>query len=257
MLQRYFNSLDDLGITTNYKLKEIINVLLNFSIKCGYIQSNPLKYIHIVGKDNKRYQDKQVISNHEFKLVIDEILETKTYIHYSFVIALYIGRYTGLRISETFALERDDFDFDNHLLNVNKKMVYANKRNDELYVTHTMKTKSSQSILPLHHDLEIIIKKWFEYHKYQYVITNNKGKFISPKQLEYCLWNISKKHNISIHYHMLRHTLASNLIINGANVKATQEILRHANIKTTMNIYTHSNLELNARELNLAFKRHE
>ncbi len=46
---------------------------------------------------------------------------------------------------------------------------------------------------------------------------------------------------------MLRHTLATRLVSNGAELKAVQELLRHANITTTMNIYTHVN-EVNKRK---------
>ena len=64
---------------------------------------------------------------------------------------------------------------------------------------------------------------------------------MNPKQLEYTLWCISNKLQIHFHFHMLRHTIATKLVNNGADMKATQEILRHANITTTMNIYTHVN----------------
>ena len=102
-----------------------------------------------------------------------------------------------------------------------------------------MKSKSSMAILPFHKDLQIIMKDWFCNHKHNNVISDSKGLYLHPKELEYCLWKSSKALEISFNYHMLRHTLATRLIINGANIKATQELMRHANITTTMNIYTH------------------
>ena len=251
-LQIYFNNNINIGIATNHKIKEVLNVIMNFAVKCNYIDYNPLKLVYIVGKNNSRTFN-QTYNDGDFNNIINEILKSPSYIKYSFVIALYIGKYTGLRISEVFALDKLDFNFNTMQVKVNKKMVYANKKRNELYVSHNMKSKTSQSVLPLHQDLVMILKQWFQYHKHNHVISDCDGKYLNPKQLEHMLWRISKDLNINFHFHMLRHTLASRLVNNGANIKATQEILRHANITTTMNIYTHIDEKLKEEALYKAF----
>ena len=45
------------------------------------------------------------------------------------------------------------------------------------------------------------------------------------------------------HFHTLRHTFTSNLLLNGAQPKDVQELLGHADVSTTMNIYAHATKE--------------
>lgn len=251
-LQSYFNANVNIGISTNYKLKEVLNVIITFALKCNYINNNPVSLVHIVGKNNSRNKSK-VYKDEDFNLVINTLLKSSSYIRYSYIIALYIGKYTGLRISEVFALDKTDINFEKGYIQITKKMVYANLKRKDIYITDKLKSKSSNSILPLHHDLEIILRQWFIYHNHHHIISDQQGNYLNPKQLEYNLWKISKDQNINFNFHMLRHTLASRLVNNGANMKATQELLRHANITTTMNIYAHVDHDLKKEALYIAF----
>ena len=243
-LQSYFNENEDIGLATNYKIKDVLSVILNFAIKCQYIEHNPIRLVHITGKNQSRASAYPIYKDEDFEQIISALSNPNSDKRQAYVIAMYIGKYTGLRISEVFALDKSDFDFKKAFIYVSKKMVYADKKREDIFVSNRMKTKSSQGTLPFHKHLQMIMLDWFSIHPHEHVISDKHGKYLNPKQLEYTLWKISKDLGIHFHFHMLRHTLATRLVNSGAELKAVQELLRHANITTTMNIYTHTN-ELN------------
>jgi site-specific recombinase XerD len=76
---------------------------------------------------------------------------------------------------------------------------------------------------------------------------------ITPRAVQRMINSAAKHAGIhgKIHPHMLRHGFATDLLMNGADIRAVQELLGHANIATTQ-IYTHiTNKEL--REIHEAF----
>lgn len=66
------------------------------------------------------------------------------------------------------------------------------------------------------------------------------GQLLSMDSMKYCSRAIHYELKINFNYHSLRHTHATTLIENGANIKDVQERLGHCNIETTLNTYTHN-----------------
>lgn len=66
------------------------------------------------------------------------------------------------------------------------------------------------------------------------------GQLLSMDSMKYCNKVIHYELNIKFNYHSLRHTHATTLVENGANIKDVQERLGHCNIETTLNTYTHN-----------------
>lgn len=80
-----------------------------------------------------------------------------------------------------------------------------------------------------------------KYHQdHQYVFINNRGKPITSGGIEYLLKQVMKRSTLTgdIHPHMLRHSFATHLLDNGADIRSVQELLGHSSLSTTQ-IYTH------------------
>ena len=73
-----------------------------------------------------------------------------------------------------------------------------------------------------------------------FVCTQENGTLINPDLARYASRLVNYKLNIPFNFHSLRHTHATMLIENGADIKDVQERLGHADITTTMNTYVHN-----------------
>jgi len=111
--------------------------------------------------------------------------------------------------------------------------------------------RNKQRIIPLNNELRLLISKYLELKKSENFNNNsltlfvtNKGADAYPKLIyltvQKYLTNISTQNKKSPH--VLRHTFATSLLNNGADLNAIKELLGHANLSATQ-IYTHNSVE--------------
>lgn len=122
ILQEYANSLKLNG----YSKSHIVGILtvfqsaLDYAIEpLHYISQNPMKSVRFP-KVERKPRERIILTLDEWQRIIDRFRDTRYYI------PLMIGFYTGLRISEAFALTWDDIDFEKRTLSVNKQIVKRN-----------------------------------------------------------------------------------------------------------------------------------
>lgn len=72
------------------------------------------------------------------------------------------------------------------------------------------------------------------------VFLNARGKPLTTRGIQYVIENIVKKSTLTthVHPHKLRHTFATHLLNEGADLRMVQELLGHENLSSTQ-IYTH------------------
>ena len=140
---------------------------------------------------------------------------------------------TGLRVSELVKLNRDTIDLDR------REFAIIGKGNKERIV---FLTDSAAEWL----DRYLAVRKdTFKplFIRFQGKVNpENDGEAmrLTPRSIERTVEKYVKKAKLSVKAtpHTLRHSFATDLLINGADIRSVQEMLGHSNISTTQ-IYTH------------------
>ena len=240
-LQRFFNSRKEEGIETNKRIKKALNRVIKYARKASYINSNPLELVDVIGVVRERTNKADILSQEDLRRIIITLNQKGSFLCTSYSVAILIGYYSGLRVSEALALEKGDVDFESGLISVNKKLNYMGLKTDQLFVTEHMKSKGSKSVLPLPQPLRKALLSWFNVNPYEIICCSEEGTYLNPRVFESRVNQIMKESGMSIHFHfhMLRHTYSTNLVLNHVDLKVAQELMRHSDINTTISIYTH------------------
>lgn len=141
-------------------------------------------------------------------------------------------RNTGVRVGELLRLRLNDIDMDNRLI-----LVRSTKTNN-------------YRMIPINSELEDILKWLSRYHvdprnvkvslregrQANYLFCHSDGTRI--KSIRHSFNNACARAGIKATVHILRHSFASHLVMNGVDLVSIKELLGHSNINTTM-IYSH------------------
>lgn len=135
---------------------------------------------------------------------------------------------TGIRVSELVSLKVKDINF------YDKRIKILGKGNKERYVLYGS---------VLEEKLNCYLKdgrRELNKNNSEYLFLNKNGGSLTTRGVEKILDNVVKKSNLNYHIspHTLRHTFATHMLDNGADLKIVQELLGHENLSTTQ-IYTH------------------
>ncbi|EAE6151549.1 tyrosine recombinase XerC [Listeria monocytogenes] len=137
---------------------------------------------------------------------------------------------TGIRVSECAGILLPDLDTSYQAI------LIRGKGNKERYVPFGAYAEDAiTDYLPERVNLMSRYKK-----SHDALLVNHYGDPLTTRGIRYCLTKIISKASLTrkIHPHMLRHTFATDLLNNGADMRTVQELLGHASLSSTQ-IYTH------------------
>ena len=210
-------------LRTNYGLRNFFH----FLIKRKVIAKMPFE-ISVRLKKPKSFP--KTISPSQIKFLLNEKNKSPdSFIHQRDNLILELLYGLGLRIEELKNITIGDLDLSNANLFIKGK----GKRNSSLPLTPRLKKKIA-SYLKLR-EKYLSIKKT----KHDWLFSNQKGKPITVRGIRYifykkCLMILKERR---FYPHSLRHSLATHLLENGADLKRIQQLLRHKSIETTK-LYT-------------------
>jgi len=226
-IRSYLRYLDDL----KYKNSSISANLSTLRSFYGYlvnenkIESNPFKRI-----SNPKIEKK--LPNFLNLVEIEDLLEFYSLegslnIRNRLVIELLYA--TGLRVSELVSIELKNINFSEQSIKV------LGKGNKERIVFYGDYAKDVLNVYLKKSRLELVNNK-----NNDYLFLNRNGEKLSTRSIELIIKKaidyLAIKNKVTPH--TIRHTFATHLLNNGADIKSVQELLGHESLSTTQ-IYTH------------------
>ena len=172
---------------------------------------------------NKEKRLPEILTLEEIKKIINSFDHTPENRRNQMVCKMLIA--TGARISEILNLE------------------IKNVENTDFEFVKVFGKGSKYRYIPIYPELENELKEYINVYRSQ--LKSSIGSFLLfPGIRRENFWKVLNKHALNvgiekkIHPHLFRHSTATLLLENGADIRMVQEILGHASIKTT-EIYTH------------------
>ena len=188
-----------------------------------FIDVNPM--LKVVGPKASKNLPLFVKEN-EIKLLLEEVTFDEGFIGKRDKLIIEIFYLTGMRLTELINIKLTDLDFHN------KSIKVIGKRNKERIIP------LSDSILS---SMQSFIK---EFDLKEFLITNSKGNKVYSK----LVYRVVRKYLSKITSinkkspHILRHTFATHMLNNGADINAIKDLLGHSNLNATQ-VYTHNTVE--------------
>lgn len=240
MIYDLLDAMDQKGLTIGYinKLRSIISKIFNFALEQEFLAVNPVKKVKKIKRPDELKKEMQFWTLNEFE-TFSSIFSEKDNRYYVLFNLLY---YTGCRKGEALALKWDDINFSRRTIKINKTI--AQQLRGVSYKLTPPKTLNSNRTIKIPAKLyEILLNR---YNTVKLDKTFSPSDFVlggcNPLSLRYVGTKFKRYAILAnvpiIRIHDLRHSHASLLINQGANIKAIASRLGDS-VDTVLNVYTH------------------
>lgn len=190
---------------------QVLRRMFNLAIIWGHARENPVKYVKFLREPNGRIR---YLTREEFKQLLDELpgqLEPM----------VIVAVHTGMRLGELLALNWGDVDLENGFLSINDP---KEKRAAKMPLNQTARAT-----------LEEIYRNALSVR----VFVGSDGHPLPERTVEWQFKRALRAAKIQdFHFHDLRHTCATWMVMAGVTLRKVKDILRHKDIRTTMR-YAH------------------
>lgn len=199
-----------------------------FLVEQKYVEDNPFLFIDVPKTDKKYpralYKEQiREILNENSKRTDDLMIRDQAILS-----TLY---FTGMRAAE--------------LVNLTIQSLTLNQR-----IIRVIGKGDKERIIPISEECKKDLERYIGFTRKELLgnakvptnalFLNSRGEKLTTRGLEYILDSIEEKTGtfVGLHPHVLRHSFATHLLENGADLRVIQELLGHASLNATQ-VYTH------------------
>jgi integrase/recombinase XerC len=229
-IRSWLASLKDEGLASKSINRKISSLksFFKYQLKTGVIRQTPMAKI-VSPKNEKRLPN--FVADEDMRTLLNHVEFPETWQGKTERLLVLLFYNTGMRISEVISLKNSQVNVSNHTLKILGK---GNK----------------ERIVPVSPDILSQIKNYQAERNHliperaDLLFITEKGRALSPRSV----YSSIKKYLSLVTTvekrspHVLRHTFATHLVNNGADLNAVKELLGHSSLAATQ-IYTHNTIE--------------
>ncbi len=243
LINNYFVYLRKEGLEINSISRNLVAIKMfyRFMLAEGFINEDVSSLIEFPRVSKKL---PYALSLREINILLDDS-NFKEYLGQRDQAILELFYATGIRVSELINLKIDDINMENQMVKC------LGKGSKERIIPFGSKAHQSLSLY-----LKEVRLRLAKDPKENALFLNNRGERLSRQGIFFLVKKHARKAGIEkkVTPHTLRHTLATHLLENGADLRSVQEMLGHSDISTTQ-IYTHVSRKWIKEEYYRAFPR--
>ncbi|MBI4332922.1 MAG: site-specific integrase [Chloroflexi bacterium] len=239
-IQSYYGqAVSDLSPRTVHHQHRVLSQSLKYAVRQGYLGRNPAE---LVDPPTPRKKPMRTLTPGEVGVLLEAAADNYYYP------AIYTAVSTGLRQAELLGLRWRDCDLDMLSLSVSRTLY---KRRGVCRFKEP-KTGHSGRCVAMTPKLALFLREYRRESEAIYsqlgkqlglddlVFTSVEFKPVDPGVLSHAFSRIARRAGLEeVHFHTLRHTFASLMLLRGAKPKVISEALGHSSVAFTMDVYSH------------------
>lgn len=203
----------------------VLKSMFNRAIVWGKARDNPCRAVKLFRENNQRLR---FLEREEINKLLDNCTE-----HLKPIVI--VALHTGMRKGEILGLKWHDIDI---------------KRN----IIHLLDTKNGEKReVPMNEVVQKAVIGVLKHPDTQYIFCNKDGEPFGDIKKSW-LTAVKKSGIVDFHFHDLRHTFASQLVMSGVDLNTVRELLGHKSLEMTLR-YSHLSPDHKKRAVDILGKR--